>query len=66
MQPSKNLGQQPGMPHPHQNVGRKHLEFELEPDTLRKVEVLARQSNCTPFEMCVTFLQERISFSDEP
>ncbi len=43
----------------------EYLEIELDPETLREVEELARESNCTPFEMCVILLRERLSASEE-
>ena len=43
---------------------KEYLEIELDEETLAEVEALAESSNVTPFEMCVTLLQEELfSFS---
>jgi len=39
----------------------EYLEFQLDKATRQKVEALARASGCTPFELCVMLLRERIS-----
>ena len=43
------------------SADQKYLEFHLEEKTLREVKALARKAGCTPFEMCVSLLQEKLS-----
>ncbi len=39
----------------------RYLEFELGRETLLEVKTLARKTGCTPFQMCVSLLQEGLS-----
>jgi hypothetical protein len=41
--------------------GKEYLRLELDHKTRLEVESLARAAGCTPFEMCVSLLRERIS-----
>jgi|GEM_PF-5579507 hypothetical protein len=64
MSNGKRFGQESGLRSRASHDG-EYLEIELDPETLREVEELARESNCTPFEMCVILLRERLSASEE-
>ena len=44
----------------------EYIEFELDADMLREVEALAREANCTPFEICVQLLKEKMESSGLP
>jgi hypothetical protein len=46
--------------------GKAYVEFELEPGTLLEVEALARQTGCTPFDMCIKLVEEKLSGVSEP
>ena len=51
--------------YPNGGASGGYIEFELDPDTMREIEELARESNCTPFEMCVTLLREWLASSGD-
>jgi hypothetical protein len=40
---------------------KKYLQFQLEPETLQEIELLAGKTGRTPFEMSVILLQEELS-----
>jgi hypothetical protein len=42
---------------------RNYLKFQVDPATLHQIEMLARKTGCTPFQMSVILLQEGISKS---
>jgi hypothetical protein len=44
---------------PH--TGQAYIEFELDDESLRAVQDLAREAGCEPFDICVQLLRERIA-----
>ncbi len=38
----------------------EYIEFQLDAGTLRQVKAMARAERCSPFEMCVSLLQDEI------
>lgn len=52
-----------GSAKPPQIAGEQFLEFEPKTKTLLEAEALAREANCTPFEMCAILLQEQLSLN---
>jgi hypothetical protein len=52
-----------GVPRARHGAELEYVEFELDAETLRQVEELAREADCTAFEMCVTLLRERLAAS---
>jgi hypothetical protein len=44
---------------PH--TGQAYIEFELDDESLRIVQDLAREAGCEPFDICVQLLREQVA-----
>lgn len=53
-------------PAPSRNRDKVFVQFELDQATFLRVRRLARKAGCSPFEMCVTLLEEAASSASEP